>query len=679
MSSRCISRTSLTVSPQITDSKPALWVRLTVGGGIFALVWIVFGQTLWHDFVNYDDKTYVYGNALVSSGVTGRGLERAFVDTYTKNWHPLTIISHMIDCQIFGLKPGGHHFTNVLLHTVASLLLLLFLYFATQRFWCTAFVGAIFAIHPLRVESVAWVAERKDVLSAVFFFLTLIAYGRYVRLKSFGRYAAVLVFFACGLMSKPMLVTTPVVLLLLDYWPLNRGQRSDGKWSGLIIEKIPLFALSLASSIVTFLIQIRSSESIAQLPFSWRLQNAIVTYVTYILQLFWPTHLAVFYPHPDNRLALWQVVIAGVFVIAITWGATVVRKRYPYIIVGWLWYLVMLLPVIGIIEVGLQGHADRYTYLPHVGLYIALTWLIADLSVPIYLRKRILGALGFVVVLIFAVVAWKQTTYWRNSETLWTHTLAVTADNDVALNNLGNYYSEHGRLDEALSCLQRALDIRSRIEHEHYSLSLAIMHATMGEVLTRIGRLDEALDQLRQATELRPDFPDAHYNFGAVLFRKGDIDGAIKEWRATLELYPNDPGTNTGLANALVYKGQYREAVSHYELTLRSEPDSPMALNNLAWILSAGPDQSIRDGRRAVDLAVRLNEVTQRKNPFFIRTLAAAYAEAGEFDKAIETNQAASGLADAQGQHELAAKIQEEGNLYREHRPFHDPTLPNAQ
>ncbi len=561
------------------------WLRLLVGAVLVALVWIVFGQTLRHDFVNYDDKTYVYGNSLVSSGVTMHGLKEAFVDTQTKNWHPLTIISHMIDCQVFGLKAGGHHFTNVLLHTVAVLLLFVFLETVTDRFWCAAFVSAVFAIHPLRVESVAWIAERKDVLSAVFFFLTLITYARYVRGPSFGRYAAVFVIFAFGLMSKAMLVTTPVVLLLLDYWPLNRGQTSDGSAQTaelrgresvvrrLVLEKLPLVALSLAASAVTFMIQIRSSESLAQLPFAWRVENALVTYVTYIGQMFWPVGLAVFYPHPDDRLAFWQIALAAILLVALTWIFFGVRKRHPYLIVGWIWYLIMLAPVIGIIEVGLQGHADRYTYLPQVGLYIALSWLVADISVSNPAQKRILATIGAISVVALAVCSFKQTTYWKNSESLWTHTLAVTKDNDVALMNLGNYFTQHGRLDEALASLQAALDVRSASESRHYSLSLAIIHATMGDALARIGRLDEALDHLRKAVELRPDFPDAHYNLGTVIFRKGDLDGAIGEWQSALALHPNDPETNTGLANAFVQKGLFREAITHYKIALKSDPD----------------------------------------------------------------------------------------------------------
>src|SRR5438105_8374935 len=277
----------------IETCSPSFWSQLGVCAVITVLIWIIFGQTLGHDFVNYDDKTYVYGNSLVAAGLSLHGLSQAFVDTQTNNWHPLTIISHMIDCQFYGLKAGGHHFANALLHTIAAVLLLLWLRNVTGRFWASAFVSALFAIHPLRVESVAWIAERKDVLSAIFFFLTLGAYMRYARARSFARYLTTSILFACGLMSKPMLVTTPVVLLLLDYWPLKRIANTKSFWQ-MTFEKLPLFALSAASSIVAFALQVQSPVSVDQLPFGWRLQNALATYVIYIWQMFWPTNLAVF-------------------------------------------------------------------------------------------------------------------------------------------------------------------------------------------------------------------------------------------------------------------------------------------------------------------------------------------------------------------------------------------------
>src|SRR6266404_830329 len=509
---------------QMKADSPSRLQRFAVGGAIVVLIWIVFGQTLTHDFVNYDDKTYVYDNSLVKAGLSLHGLARVFVDVQTSNWHPLTIISHMIDCQIFGLKAGSHHFTNVLLHTVAVILLFVFLVKATSRFWASAFVTALFAIHPLRVESVAWIAERKDVLSAVFFFLTLLAYIRYVQAKTLGRYLTMSILLACGLMSKPMLVTTPLVLLLLDYWPFHRLVDLKSLRQ-LALEKLPLFGLSLGSAIVTFVLQEHSMGSIPQLPLSWRVENALVSYVIYLWQMIWPKDLVCFYPHPEDSLSLWQVALAAAFLAAITWLVFAVRRTCPYLIVGWLWYLIMLLPVIGIVEVGLQSHADRYTYLPQIGIYFAITWLVADVSIPY--SKQILASAAAVIVVALSACSWQQTTFWRNSETLWTHALAMTKNNDVALTNFANWFAERGELDNALSYFQRALAIHADGAHQHYNLSLAVIHDDIGNVLTRMGRLNDAIDHFREALKFRPDYPDAHYNLGVVLFQKGEIDAAI--------------------------------------------------------------------------------------------------------------------------------------------------------
>jgi tetratricopeptide (TPR) repeat protein len=655
-----------------------IWSRFAVGLVLVALIWIVFGQTLTFDFVNYDDKTYVYDNALIKSGLSVHGLAQAFVDVQTSNWHPLTLISHMIDCQISGLKAGGHHFTNVLLHTIAAILLFAFLVKTTAQFWESAFVAAIFAIHPLRVESVAWIAERKDVLSAVFFFLTLLAYVRYTRAKSLGRYLTMSILFACGLMSKPMLVTTPLVLLLLDYWPLRRGIDLKS-FRQLTVEKLPLFGLALGSSIVTFVLQEHSMGSIPQLPFSWRLENALVSYVIYLWQMVWPKDFAAFYPHPENSLSLWQVTLAAAVLITITWLVFVFRRTRPYMLVGWLWYLIMLLPVIGIVEVGLQSHADRYSYLPQIGIYFAITWLIADASNLRSYSKQILIPVAAVGIIALAACSWKQTTYWRNSETLWTHTLAVTKNNDVALTNFGNWFAERGELESAVSYFQLALAVHSSGEHQHYNLSLAVIYDDIGNALTRLGRLNEAIDHFREALKFRPDYPDAHYNLGVVLFQKNEIDAAIAEWRAVLSVYPDDSLVHVGLANAFVQKGLFRDAVAHYQAALKLDPDSVLALNNLAWLLSAGPDDSVRNGATAVEVALRLNRVSNYAKATFVRTLAAAYAEAGEFDKAIEAAQTAAGLAHAQGEHGLARNIEREIGLYQRHEPFRDPTVRNAR
>ena len=368
---------------------------------LVAITWFVFGQTLRHDFVNFDDHVYVYQNPQITQGLTADGLIDAFTHTHARNWHPLTTISHMLDCQLYGLQAGWHHFTNVLLHTVAVLLLFLVLNQMTGAFWQSAFVASLFAIHPLHVESVVWVSERKDVLSAVFFMLTLGAYVRYVRKPSVGRYLTAALFFALGLMSKPMLVTLPFVLLLLDYWPLRRirsqipglkNQRPgisgpafairpsrkaaarQPTISGLLTEKIPLFALSALSCATTLLAQISSTEEFAQLPFMWRLNTATVSYVAYIWQMFWPARLAAFYPHPNDQLPFWQVLLSIAFLISVSLLAILSRKKRPYIFTGWFWYVGMLVPVIGLIEAGEQARADRYTYLPQIGLYILITW-----------------------------------------------------------------------------------------------------------------------------------------------------------------------------------------------------------------------------------------------------------------------------------------------------------------
>jgi hypothetical protein len=399
------------------------WLTIGICLSLIVLVWLVFGQTLWHDFINYDDPRYVYENTTITSGLSISGIAWAFTHIHSMNWHPLTTISHMLDCQLYGLKAGWHHFTNVLLHTIAVILLFIALHQMTGAFWRSGFVAALFAIHPLRVESVAWIAERKDVLSGLFFMLTLLAYVYYVRLPQVRRYLIVVFVFACGLMSKPMLVTLPFVLLLLDSWPL---ERIKGHVWNRVLEKVPLIALSAVSSIATFLAQKGAVGWTEELPILERINNAVVSYVLYIWQMLWPVNLAVFYPHPENRLRLWEVIASLRLLICVTAIAITLRKRRPYLITGWLWYLGMLVPVIGLVQVGWQGRADRYTYLPQIGLYIAVTWSVADLTALWRHQRTILSAAALLTILVLSWCAWGQTWYWRDSETLFKHALAVT-------------------------------------------------------------------------------------------------------------------------------------------------------------------------------------------------------------------------------------------------------------
>lgn len=660
------------------------------------LVWIVFGQTLGHGFVNYDDRVYVVQNQQIHRGLTFSGIVWAFSHEHAGNWHPLTTISHMLDYQLFNLKAGGHHFTNVLLHAAAVLLLFLVLRRLTDgpsgsgNFWRSAFVAALFAIHPLRAESVAWVAERKDVLSALFFMLTLWAYTRYARDRSLKRYIVTAALLEAGLLSKPMLVTTPFVLLLLDYWPLRRspgsegsGQKSEVKsgarqketWSKLIVEKIPLIVLCLPTMVTTFLIQERSAGSIAQLPFVWRMENALVSGVIYLWQMIWPVNLAVFYPNPENHFAIWQIAGATLLLLAITLFVFRARKTRPYLLVGWLWYLVMLIPVIGIVQVGLQGHADRYTYLPHIGLYVAVSWWAVDLFRQSPLRRRILAGAATIVVIGLSACTWKQVSYWKDSETLWRHALAVTRDNDVAHTNLGMILAEGDQVEEGIAHLREALLIRSGATHSHYNLALALIHSDLGYALARKGSLDEAIEHLYTAVELQPDYADAHYNLAAALSQKGKTNEALKEYGKTLALRPTDAEAHTSLGNALAQEGHVSEAIDQYETAINLMPDVILARNNLAWILCAAPNGTVRNGSRAIELARQAVELSGGNNPLFVRTLAAAYAEAGRFSDAVLTIERASSIAEAQRDEAEVRQLQEDASRFRAKIPLRDQTL----
>ena len=639
--------------------------------GLVAATWAVFGQTLAHDFVNFDDHVYVYENPLVTRGLSTEGIIDAFTHTHARNWHPLTTVSHMLDCQLYGLNAGGHHFTNVILHTISVLLLFLMLKQMTGGLWQSGFVAVLFAIHPLHVESVAWIAERKDVLSAVFFMLTLAAYTRYARAPSAPRYLLVALFFACGLMSKPMLVTLPFVLLLLDYWPLCRigGQKSEvaSRLRRLITEKIPLFALSALSCIATLFAQRQGPSAIDQLPFLWRLNNTFVSYVTYVWQMLWPARLAVFYPHPNDRHPLLEVTAAIAFLVGISLLAIYLRRTKPYLVTGWFWYLGMLVPVIGLVQVGEQAHADRYTYLPQIGLYIMIAWTVGDLllkSTP-RVRRALVGVAAALVIVSVGVRAFGQASYWKNSEMLWNHSLAVTGDNDVAHNNLGFLFLRRGELDNAISQFRAALNIRSRNAETHYSLGAALIQNNLGNALARKQLWDEAIDHLQEAVRLRPDYADAYFNLGSVLFQQGRIDQAIAQWQKALAIRPTDAEAHRSLASALRKEGKLKEAIAEYEQALNVVPEDSVALNNLAWILATSSDSSIRDGARAVTLAVKAVQASGGRDPNFIRTLAAARAEAGQFVEAVATAEAAQALANTQSKPELASRLEEEITLYR--------------
>ena len=615
------------------------WVTSCICVSLFVLTWIVFGQTLRYDFVNYDDPRYVYQNTRITSGISVANVAWAFSHIHSENWHPLTTITHMLDCQLHGLNASWHHFTNVLLHSFAVVLLFVALQRMTGDLWRSAFVSAVFAVHPLHVESVAWIAERKDVLSAFFFMLTLLAYLHFTRAPSIGRYLTVALVVALGLMSKPMLVTLPFVLLLLDYWPLERfkSKRSNagGQSLQLVLEKTPLIAFSAVSSIVTFLAQRGAIGWTEQLPVSARISNALVSYVIYIRQMFWPVGLAVFYPHPENRLPVLEISLAFIVLVGITVAAFVFRKKAPYFITGWLWYLVMLVPVIGLVQVGWQGHADRYTYLPQIGLYIAVTWAVTDFTRTWRFQRM---ALGVATVIVVGALSWRcclQASYWRDSETLFTHALAVTRNNDVAMNNLGIIFLEKGQLDDAISNLQAAIDVR-------------------------------------------PENAPAHDNLAKALLRKGQVGEAMVHYRKFLEIEPENVEARNTLGTALIQQGHVKEAIDQWQDALAIQPENGNAASNLAWVFATCPEDSIRDGSRAAELGEKALRISGGKIPMIYKVLAAAYAESGRFGDAIETAQRGAELATNQGNPALATELESNIALYQSGRPLRDPSITNG-
>jgi len=686
---------------------------------------LVFGQTLGHGFVNYDDPQYVYDNVEVTSGLTLHGVTWAFTHSHLNNWHPLTWLTHMLDWQLYERKAGGHHLTNLLLHTASVLLLFLVLSQMTGALWRSAFVAAIFAIHPLHVESVAWIAERKDVLSGVFFMLTLGAYVRYVRRQTLGRYAVMWILFACGLMSKPMLVTLPFVLLLLDYCPLNRvtnqrlevGSRGSGVssqlpsqsyrepgWSlvgHLILEKVPLLALCVVSSVATFLAQGNAIVSISRLPFWWRLNNAFLSYVVYVRQMLWPFRLAPFYTYPQTFPA-WEVAASILLLIGLTAAAIALRRGHPYLVTGWFWYLGMLVPVIGVIQVGSQAHADRYTYLPQIGLYLALTWMIADLAKS-WRRRWILTATATAVIAFLSWIAWVQASYWREGESLWKHTLAVTGNNETAHSLLGDLALEKGLIDEAAAHYQAAVNVwpssptfqaklgkallRKGLNDEavvHFQKAIELashrtdteraeLQSDIGNELLKKGLVDEAIVQFQQALELAPADRIIHNDYGNALLRKGRVDEAIVQFQKALDSGVEDayaPTIHYNLGNGLRQKKLLSEAVAQYREALKRAPRLVAAQDNLAWTLATAPDASLRNGSQALELATQANQLSGGRDPVILRTLAAAYAENRQFSKAFESAKSALDLAITQRNQALVEALQHDISLYQRGLPY---------
>jgi len=645
-----------------------------VCGLLLLAVGLVFGQTPRYGFVNFDDDLYVFDNPQVPHGLTAEGFSWAFRSGHAGNWHPLTWISLMLDGQLYGLSAGGYHLTNVLLHAATAVVLFLVLQQMTGCRWQSALVAGLFAIHPLRAESVAWVTERKDVLSGLFFVATLGAYVRYVRSPfSLANYLLLVVAFALGLMAKPMLVTLPLLLLLLDYWPLRRMARAaadglvaGGGWSNrfsislhLIREKVPLLLVTAVFCVLTYWVQGNASALDTNLSVFWRIANALVSYVTYLGQLFCPVGLAALYPHLRETLPVGKTIGALVLLVCISAGVLACWRRCPYLVVGWLWYLGMFVPVIGLIQQGSQARADRFTYLPQIGLCIALAWGVGDVCRRWPHRRQACGAAAALALAVLMGCAWRQTSFWHDGESLWTHTLACTSQNYAAHCNLGYALLGRKKFDEALVQYQKAeylrtLGIGSDDAENSNNLGLVLQSLgrseeamaqyrkalriepgsvparyNLGRALQARGRIEEAIAQYQQVLQFKPDQVDARNNLGTALQSRGRIAEAIAQFEQALKLKPDCVEGHYNLGNALAGCGRLDEAISQFEQALTLAPNDAKAHTNLgaALQLRGKPDEAMAQFRRVLEIEPR--NVKCRDN------LGKALASRGQFDQAI--------------------------------------------
>jgi len=586
---------------------------------------VAYWQIQHHEFINYDDPAYVTSNRHVQAGLTSSGISWAMTTMELSNWHPLTWLSHMLDFQLFGLNPAGHHWKSLLFHLLNVILLFYILHRFTGELWKSAMVAALFAIHPLNVESVAWISERKNVLSTFFWMLTILAYGYYTVRPRWERYAVVLIFFVLGLMAKPMLVTLPFVLLLMDFWPLKRSRfrlndrdahRHEERWptaggsgqsfSKLLIEKLPLLVMSIFSSLMT--LRAASEQAIAAtdiLPMISRIENAVISYVRYLGKVFWPEGLAVFYPYVHSW-PLWQIFGAGLTIFGVT--VFVIRKfrSAPYLTVGWFWYVGTFIPVIGLVQVGMQAMADRYMYIPMIGFLIMIVWGIPDLIKGWRVRTPILVAVSGVVLLSLGVCTFYQVQYWENSIRLFRQAISVTSGNYVAHNLLANAFRDKGELEEAAINYHRAIEINpgywpaynnlgvNYTLQKGYTEAIAMyLHAmaineddglvrfNLGEALLQTSKIDEAATQFKEAVRLRPEVAAFQNSLGVAMIRLGRINEAVRALRQAIHIDPNHAGAHFNLAMILSHQRKYQEAVAHFSEALRIQPDFNIAQGNL--------------------------------------------------------------------------------------------------
>ena len=626
---------------------------------LILISFIAFGRIMANDFINFDDDIYITGNNYIKSGINTESIKWAFTSSHAANWHPLTWLSHMLDWQLFGANASGHHLVNLLLHIGSAILLFLFLNKTTGSLWPSAFVAAMFALHPLRVESVAWASERKDVLSMFLGMATIYVYALYVENHKLSKYFLCLALFALSLLAKPMLVTLPFLLLLLDYWPLGRWQKAlkpqllpVGNKGGLVknkakqrktnstkykkisiplvdrsktirsllVEKLPFIFMAIASSIVTIWAQSNGGAVayLEQLPFLDRILNAIVSYVQYLIKMFWPVNLVIFYPY-RQFLPFWQVFGAASILLGVSIAVIYAIKKVPFLFVGWFWYLGTLVPVIGLMQVGFQSIADRYTYFPSIGIAIILTWGVIYLS-KVKLRKIIIIP-TVIILTALTFLTWQQCGYWKNSNSLFSHVLQATKDNYLAHNNLGLALAAEGKNEEAIAHYLKAIEINPYCK----------AHFNLGVALVAQGRIEEAI----AAIKLNPNQQEAHFGLSVVLVARGKnlvaqgrIEEAITHYLSAIKINSDNADAHCNLADVFVQQNKIDQAIEHFREAVRITPSSFAALNNLGVNLEKQlkHDEAIEYYRRAVQI--------EPKNPGIYFNLGVALGNKGELKEA---------------------------------------------
>jgi tetratricopeptide (TPR) repeat protein len=657
---------------------------LVIGSLLVLVTLALYWPATTHSFILLDDPLYVSENPHVTGGLTPADVTWAFTSGYAANWHPLTWISHQLDCTMFGLFPGGHHLTSLLLHALNTLLLFLALKRLTKSIWPSAVVAAFFGWHPLHVESVAWVAERKDVLSTLFLMLTLLAYAKYAETKTSKVqdaksklwYGAAFFCFVLGLMSKPMLVTLPFVLLLLDYWPLKRsaecGVRSahlkngnagsdqgsnTAAWLRLFVEKIPFFAAALVACVVTVMVQHAGGavRSVAEVSYGSRLLNVVMAYARYAGRTFWPLNLCVYYLLPEVAPA-GPAMAAAVALALVSWRVFRWRVARPWLMVGWFWFLGTLVPVIGFVQVGSQAMADRYTYIPLIGLFIALVWGVEQQLGNGRVARTFGGALALALLATCLVLTRNQLGFWRDDVSLWQRAASVTRNNYFAEYELGTALADAGRTAEAITHHEAALNINPNYEPAHYHLGMELEAA---------GRLDEAASQFLAALARDPTSEQLHNDLGVVRAQQGRLDEAIAEFKRAIELNPAFSSAYLNYGNALGRRGEIGAALANYRKARELDPGSPEVLDRMALLLATASDARFRDPSEAVKLAENASQLARGQSAKYLSTLATAYAAAGDFPKAATAAEAALARAQEQKLSDMSKSLEQDLAAYR--------------